>query len=135
MVGVSDAQQVTDNQSESRFELRVDGLLAELPYRRNGKRLVLIHTEVPEQLEGRGLGGALVTAAIDRAAREGLTVVPLCPFARGGDYQLALGQDLSIGYLSHDATGVELYFQETMTFLVYTDEASVAIGAAARARR
>ena len=46
---------------------------------------------------------------------------------RGGDYQLALGQDLSIGYLSHDAAGVELYFQESMTFLVYTDEASVAI--------
>jgi len=83
MVGVSDAQQVTDNQPESRFELRVDGLLAELPYRRNGQRLVLIHTEVPEQLEGHGLGGALVTAAVDRAAREGLTVVPLCPFARG----------------------------------------------------
>ena len=83
MVGVSDAQQVTDNQPESRFELRVDGLLAELPYRRNGKRLVLIHTEVPEQLEGHGLGGALVTAAVERAARDGLTVVPLCPFARG----------------------------------------------------
>jgi uncharacterized protein len=83
MVGVSDAQQVTDNQAESRFELRVDGLLAELPYRWNGKRLVLIHTEVPEELEGHGLGGALVTAAIDRAAREGMTVVPLCPFARG----------------------------------------------------
>src|SRR6516165_168190 len=54
---------------------------------------------------------------------------------RGGDYELALGQDLSIGYLSHDATGVELYFQESMTFLVYTDEASVTIGAAARAAR
>ena len=54
---------------------------------------------------------------------------------RGGDYELALGQDLSIGYLSHDATSVELYFQETLTFLVYTDEASVTIGAAARAAR
>ena len=57
---------------------------------------------------------------------------------RGGDYQLALGQDLSIGYLSHDAASVELYFLETMTFLVLTDEASVAIGATAgggRARR
>ena len=49
---------------------------------------------------------------------------------RGGDYQLALGQDLSIGYLSHDAADVELYFQESMTFLVYTDEASVAISPA-----
>ena len=80
---MSDAPPVTDNQAESRFELWVDGRLAELPYRRNGNRLVLIHTEVPEELESRGLGGALVAAAIDRAAREGLTVVPLCPFARG----------------------------------------------------
>ena len=79
---MSDAPPVTDNQAESRFELWVDGRLAELPYRRNGKRLVLIHTEVPEKLEGHGLGGALVKAAVDRAAREGLTVVPLCPFAR-----------------------------------------------------
>ena len=54
---------------------------------------------------------------------------------RGGDYELALGQDLSIGYLSHDAASVELYFQETLTFLVYTDEASVTIGVAARAAR
>jgi uncharacterized linocin/CFP29 family protein len=53
---------------------------------------------------------------------------------RGGDYELALGQDLSIGYLSHDASSVELYFQETLTFLVYTDEASVTIGAARAAR-
>jgi uncharacterized protein len=79
---MSDAQPVIDNQTESRFELWVDGRLAELPYRRNGKRLVLIHTEVPVELEGRGLGGALVAAAVDRAAREGMTVVPLCPFAR-----------------------------------------------------
>jgi len=80
---MSDAQPVIDNQAESRFELWVDGRLAELPYRRNGKRLVLIHTEVPVELEGHGLGGALVAAAVDRAAREGMTVVPLCPFARG----------------------------------------------------
>ena len=80
---MNDAEQVTDNQAESRFELWVDGRLAELPYRRNGNRLVLIHTEVPEELEGRGLGGTLVRAAVDRAAREGMTVVPLCPFARG----------------------------------------------------
>ena len=84
MVSVSDAPQVTDNPAESRFELRDDGHLAELLYRLNGKRLVLIHTETPVELEGRGFGGRLVAAAVDRAAREGLTVVPLCPFARGG---------------------------------------------------
>jgi len=80
---MSDVPPVIDNQAESRFELWADGRRAELLYRRNGKRLVLIHTEVPVELEGRGLAGALVAAAVDRAAREGLTVVPLCPFARG----------------------------------------------------
>jgi uncharacterized linocin/CFP29 family protein len=48
---------------------------------------------------------------------------------RGGDFELRLGQDLSIGYLAHDAERVELYFQESLTFLVYTAEASVALGA------
>lgn len=80
---MSDPRQVTDNQAASRFELRADGSLAELSYRRVGNRLVLIHTEVPVELEGRGIGGALVAAAVDRAAREGMTLVPLCPFARG----------------------------------------------------
>jgi predicted GNAT family acetyltransferase len=79
---VNDSPQVTDNPAKSRFELSMDGQLAELAYRVNGKRLVLIHTEVPIQLEGHGIGGRLVTAAIERAARDGMTVVPLCPFAR-----------------------------------------------------
>jgi uncharacterized protein len=82
MAIVSDTEQVTDNQAESRFELRVGDFLAELKYHRNGKRFVLLHTEVPTELGGRGIGGRLVAAAIDRAARQGLTVVPLCPFAR-----------------------------------------------------
>ncbi|MEU9023706.1 family 1 encapsulin nanocompartment shell protein [Actinomadura sp. NPDC048394] len=44
---------------------------------------------------------------------------------RGGDYELHLGQDLSIGYLSHDADHVRLYLQETLTFLSVTAESSV----------
>jgi uncharacterized linocin/CFP29 family protein len=48
---------------------------------------------------------------------------------RGGDYELRLGQDLSIGYLSHDSEYVQLYFQESLTFLVYTTEASVTLAA------
>ncbi|WP_067703547.1 family 1 encapsulin nanocompartment shell protein [Nocardia jejuensis] len=48
---------------------------------------------------------------------------------RGGDFDLQLGQDLSIGYLSHDAESVQLYFQESLTFLVYTAEAAVALEA------
>jgi uncharacterized linocin/CFP29 family protein len=47
--------------------------------------------------------------------------------ARGGDFELRLGEDLAIGYLSHDRDHVELYFQESLTFAVYTTEASISI--------
>ena len=48
---------------------------------------------------------------------------------RGGDFSLQLGQDASIGYLSHTSTQVELYLQETLTFLVCTAEAAVSLPA------
>ena len=78
---MSDPVIVTDNADASRLEIHVDGELAELPYRTRSGRLVLLHTEVPASLGGRGLGGQLVLGAIGKAAHEGLTVVPLCPFA------------------------------------------------------
>lgn len=46
---------------------------------------------------------------------------------RGGDFELTLGQDVSIGYLSHTDTVVRLYLQETFVFRVLTSEASVAL--------
>ncbi len=46
---------------------------------------------------------------------------------RGGDFELHLGQDLSVGYLSHTATEVELYLEETLTFLMLTSEAAVSL--------
>ncbi|AQH00715.1 bacteriocin [Burkholderia sp. KK1] len=46
---------------------------------------------------------------------------------RGGDYELHIGQDLSIGYTSHTDTTVQLYLRETLTFLMLTSEASVSI--------
>jgi predicted GNAT family acetyltransferase len=74
---------VVDNRASSQFEIDLDGQLAYLMYRRDGERLILIHTEVPPALEGRGIGGQLVTAAMDEAAEQHLTVVPLCEFAQG----------------------------------------------------
>jgi len=74
---------VTDNADASRLEIHADGEVAELTYRLRAGRLVLIHTEVPDSLGGRGLGGQLVLGAIGKAGHEGLTIVPLCPFARG----------------------------------------------------
>jgi uncharacterized linocin/CFP29 family protein len=46
---------------------------------------------------------------------------------RGGDFELTIGQDVSIGYLSHTASLVRLYLQETFVFRVLTSEASVAL--------
>jgi uncharacterized linocin/CFP29 family protein len=53
---------------------------------------------------------------------------------RGGDFGLYLGQDISIGYLSHTDAAVRLYLQETFTFLLLTTEASVALSPPASAR-
>lgn len=74
---------VVDESSASRFAVDVDGHVAELVYLRDGDRLVLVHTEVPEELGGRGIGGILVRAAVDAAEAQGLTIVPRCEFARG----------------------------------------------------
>lgn len=49
--------------------------------------------------------------------------------ARGGDFELDIGQDLSIGYLDHTETEVELYLQESFTFRLLTTEAAVALAA------
>jgi uncharacterized linocin/CFP29 family protein len=46
---------------------------------------------------------------------------------RGGDFELNIGQDVSIGYLSHTDSVVRLYLQETFVFRVLTSEASVAL--------
>ena len=46
---------------------------------------------------------------------------------RGGDFDLNIGQDISIGYLSHSETHVQLYLQEAFTFRLLTAEAAVAL--------
>ena len=63
-------------------------------------------------------GGIILAPAI-----EGGVVLSL----RGGDFELTVGQDFSIGYLSHSATTVDLYVQESFTFRTLTTEAAVAL--------
>lgn len=73
---------VVDDREGQQFVIEGDGAVSRLDYRVRGERLILVHTEVPEEQSGRGIGGRLVRAAVERAAREGLVVVPRCPFAR-----------------------------------------------------
>lgn len=65
------------------------------------------------------LGGPIVWAP----AVDGAVVVSL----RGGDFELVVGQDISIGYRSHTDSGVSLYLEESMTFRVLGPEAAIAL--------
>jgi uncharacterized protein len=76
--------EVVDNPVEHRFEARVDGDLAGfLYYRERPGSLILVHTEVAEELEGHGVGGRLVAGVLDDIRARGLTATALCPFAAG----------------------------------------------------
>ena len=74
--------EVRNNAAASRYELEVDGQLAIAEYRLRPGRISFTHTEVPDALEGRGIGKRLVKAALDDARAQGLKVVPICPFVK-----------------------------------------------------
>ena len=71
---------VVDNESAHRFEARVDGLVSFLQYRRSPDRLVLVHTEVPPEVQQKGIATKLVASALTLARDSHLRVIPLCPF-------------------------------------------------------
>ncbi len=73
---------VHDVPERQRFELAVDEHVAFLQYERKGNRIVLIHTEVPPALRGRGLSNVLTKHALDAARAEGLIVIATCPSVR-----------------------------------------------------
>lgn len=79
---MSNAPPITLNADASQFETEVDGLRAYLDFIQTGVTFVITHTEVPEGLEGRGIGSALVRTAIDHAGENDLPVMATCPFAR-----------------------------------------------------
>ena len=66
---------------KKRFELHLGDQFAFIDYIINKKGVIfLTHTEVPESLEGRGMGSAIVSKALDYIRKEGMLMVPLCPF-------------------------------------------------------
>ena len=77
-----DGPRVVNNPEAGRFETEVEGELAVAEYRLRGDRIEFTHTSVPEPLEGQGIGSALARHGLEHARREGLTVVPTCPFIR-----------------------------------------------------
>ena len=70
--------------SKGAFFIENDGRrLAEMTYSRAGDKLIIIdHTKVPAALRGRKVGERLVRQAIEDARRDGVAIIPLCPFAK-----------------------------------------------------
>ena len=73
---------VLNNESARRFEVTIDGHTGFLRYAKSAGRIELLHTEVPPELGGRGVGGTLAKAALDYAQQTGLKVTPTCPFVK-----------------------------------------------------
>jgi predicted GNAT family acetyltransferase len=74
---------VKHNSAQNRFEATVDGQQCVADYRRVGDVLVMHHTYVPPPLEGRGIAGEMVAAAVDHARAHGLKIDPVCSYVRG----------------------------------------------------
>jgi predicted GNAT family acetyltransferase len=71
---------VYQNQAENRFEIALDGKTSVLVYELSEHELALLHTKVPEDLRGKGLGTLLANFAMEYARSRGLTVAVKCPF-------------------------------------------------------
>jgi uncharacterized protein len=73
---------VTRNNAHNRFELTVDGHMAAAFYKLDGNVITFIHTEVPPELGGRGIGSKLVQGALDQVRAGGMKVIAACPFVK-----------------------------------------------------
>ena len=72
-----------DDASKGRYSVVVEGFEAEMTYRHAGERVIIInHTFVPDELRGRRIGVNMVRQAVEDARREGMSIIPLCPFAK-----------------------------------------------------
>jgi uncharacterized protein len=73
---------VVNNKSQNRYELTVDGHLAATYYKVSDGVITFIHTEVPPELAGQGIGSRLVKGALDQVRADGIKVVAECPFVK-----------------------------------------------------
>ncbi|MEV3902754.1 MULTISPECIES: family 1 encapsulin nanocompartment shell protein [unclassified Mycobacterium] len=122
----ADPREIPDVITQALSELRLAGV--------DGPYSVLLSADVYTQVSETTVNGYPIREHLNRLVDGDIIWAPAIDGAfvlstRGGDFDLQLGTDVSIGYLSHDADTVQLYLQETLTFLCYTAEASVALTA------
>ena len=105
----------------------------------NGPYCVVLGAEAYTALQESSDEGYPILAHIKRLIDSDIVWAPTISGAfvlstRGGDFDLHIGQDVSIGYASHTDTTVTLHLQETFTFLLLTSEAAVALSPASTAQ-
>ena len=120
----ADVRQYPEAIAHALSQLRLAGV--------NGPYAVLLGAEAYTALAETSDHGYPVLAHVQRLIPSEIIWAPAIAGAfvlstRGGDFQLHIGQDVSIGYLSHTETAVRLYMQESITFLLLTAEAAVAL--------
>jgi uncharacterized linocin/CFP29 family protein len=106
----------------------------------NGPYSVILGAEAYTALAETSDHGYPVLEHVQRLVDEQIIWAPAIAGAfvlttRGGDFELHIGQDVSIGYLGHTDTSVRLYLQETFTFLLLTGEAAVALAPPQKAKK
>ena len=74
---------VQNNPAKHRYELEVEGHIAASYYQLANNVITFTHTEVPKELEGKGIGSRLVKGVLDQVRANGLKVVARCPFVNG----------------------------------------------------
>lgn len=120
----ADPREMPDVLAQALSELRLAGV--------DGPYSVLLSADVYTKVSETTEHGYPIREHLNRLVDGDIIWAPAIDGAfvlstRGGDFDLQLGTDVCIGYLSHDAETVALYLQETLTFLCYTAEASVAL--------
>ena len=73
---------IIDNKTQHRFELEVDGHLAATYYKIDDGVITFLHTEVPPELGGKGIGSRLIKSALDQVRAKGLKVIAECQFVK-----------------------------------------------------
>src|SRR5580658_9366758 len=120
----TDVREYPDAVAHALSQLRLVGV--------NGPYSVLLGAKAYTELAETRDHGYPVLAHVKRIVEGDIVWAPAIEGAyvlttRGGDFELNIGQDVSIGYLSHTDAVVRLYLQETFTFRVLTNEASVVL--------
>jgi hypothetical protein len=72
--------QLIDNKANSQYEFHAGDFTPMIKYIKTGKKIFLTHTEVPVELQGKGIGNILVSEVLEDIKQNGLSLVPLCPF-------------------------------------------------------